>query len=54
MDDIERMKDLVSELQTLVADFDLDVHNDERNSDHIEEARAQLDNLETTIESLVP
>lgn len=54
MDDIEQMKDLVTELQTLVADFDLEVHNDEGNEMKVETARALLDNLESEIEGLVP
>lgn len=53
-DPIQEMQDAVEELRGVVDGFDLDVHNDEGNEMKVADIRAQLDNLESAIDGLVP
>jgi hypothetical protein len=51
---IERMLELIGDLRSELDDFDLEVHDDDGNSDLIEAAYSELSDLQATIESMVP
>lgn len=54
MSDIDKMQALIEELRELLQDFDLSVHNDEQNPDHIQLAIGGLDQVEGAVSDLVP
>lgn len=54
MQDIDRMQDLIAELRDLIHGFDLDVHNDEANADHIGAAGSALEDLDAAVAGLIP
>lgn len=54
MDEINEMQDLIEKLRALLDDFDLDVHNDEANANHIDGATTALETLSGCVEDLVP
>ena len=54
MDPIEAMLTHIESLRELIQDFDFEIHNDEANEDHIQQATAALDALDGHVNDLVP
>jgi hypothetical protein len=54
MNEIDQMLDHIQSIRELLQGFDLTVHNDEGNEDHVKLALGGLDQLEGAVGDLVP